>query len=73
MKKNDPSSMSHQGDADKPSKNTQYTCSMHPEVLSDQPGKCPKCGMTLVIKEEVKNEMSGHKMEGMGSRGVTRP
>lgn len=25
-----------------------YTCPMHPEVVSDQPGKCPKCGMTLV-------------------------
>jgi len=24
-----------------------YTCPMHPEVLSDQPGICPKCGMTL--------------------------
>jgi ssDNA-binding Zn-finger/Zn-ribbon topoisomerase 1 len=21
---------------------------MHPEVLSDHPGECPKCGMTLV-------------------------
>jgi hypothetical protein len=29
----------------------QYTCTMHPEVLSDKPGKCPKCGMTLVKKE----------------------
>lgn len=28
----------------------QYTCSMHPEVISDKPGKCPKCGMDLVIK-----------------------
>ncbi|MET4108550.1 MULTISPECIES: heavy metal-binding domain-containing protein [Hymenobacter] len=28
----------------------QYTCPMHPEVVSDQPGKCPKCGMTLVKK-----------------------
>ena len=27
-----------------------YTCSMHPEVLSDKPGKCPKCGMTLTEK-----------------------
>ena len=27
-----------------------YTCTMHPEVTSDQPGKCPKCGMTLVKK-----------------------
>jgi predicted RNA-binding Zn-ribbon protein involved in translation (DUF1610 family) len=27
-----------------------YTCPMHPEVVSKQPGKCPKCGMTLVKK-----------------------
>lgn len=25
-----------------------YTCVMHPEVKSDRPGKCPKCGMDLV-------------------------
>jgi len=25
----------------------QYTCVMHPEIVMDQPGKCPKCGMTL--------------------------
>ena len=25
-----------------------YTCPMHPEVISDKPGKCPKCGMKLV-------------------------
>jgi hypothetical protein len=29
-----------------------YACPMHPEVTSDQPGKCPKCGMTLVKKKE---------------------
>lgn len=36
------------------SKQTQkviYTCVMHPEVKMDKPGKCPKCGMTLVKKE----------------------
>jgi hypothetical protein len=27
-----------------------YTCPMHPEYVSDKPGKCPKCGMTLVKK-----------------------
>ena len=26
----------------------QYTCPMHPEVRSDKPGNCPKCGMALV-------------------------
>ena len=29
-----------------------YTCSMHPEVTSDKPGKCPKCGMNLQLKQE---------------------
>lgn len=25
-----------------------YTCEMHPEVIMDAPGDCPKCGMRLV-------------------------
>ena len=29
----------------------QYTCPMHPEVISDKPGNCPKCGMALVEKK----------------------
>lgn len=28
-----------------------YTCPMHPEVTSNEPGRYPKCGMTLVKKE----------------------
>jgi hypothetical protein len=27
-----------------------YSCPMHPEVQSNNPGHCPKCGMTLVPK-----------------------
>ncbi|MFX0543849.1 heavy metal translocating P-type ATPase [Roseovarius sp. S1116L3] len=26
---------------------TQYTCPMHPEVIRDEPGACPICGMAL--------------------------
>ncbi|WP_240034549.1 multicopper oxidase domain-containing protein [Flavobacterium silvisoli] len=39
-----------------------YTCVMHPEVQSKLPGKCPKCGMTLVKqkKTKVKTAHSGH-------------
>ena len=27
---------------------TQYTCPMHPEIVQEGPGSCPKCGMALV-------------------------
>ncbi|AWI85202.1 copper-translocating P-type ATPase [Alloyangia pacifica] len=26
---------------------TKYTCPMHPEIIRDAPGDCPKCGMAL--------------------------
>jgi hypothetical protein len=29
-----------------------YTCLMHPEVITDHPGNCPKCGMKLVPLKE---------------------
>lgn len=31
---------------------TQYVCPMHPEVVQDEPGSCPKCGMDLVARED---------------------
>lgn len=31
----------------KSAKPDEYTCPMHPEVRSDRPGSCPKCGMAL--------------------------
>jgi hypothetical protein len=36
---------------------TLYTCPMHPEVVQDSPGKCPKCGgMDLVPQGTVKKQ-----------------
>jgi len=36
-----------------------YTCPMHPEVTSNKPGKCPKCGMDLIRskKEQMKMDV----------------
>ena len=31
----------------KPSAGAKYFCPMHPEVIADKPGSCPKCGMAL--------------------------
>ncbi len=28
-------------------KGTKWTCPMHPEIVRDEPGDCPKCGMAL--------------------------
>ncbi len=39
-----------------------YTCPMHPEVKSDKPGKCPKCGMKLE-KKMMQKKMLMHKEE----------
>ena len=38
-------------DAGVASADTIYTCPMHPEIRSDAPGHCPKCGMTLIPKK----------------------
>jgi P-type Cu2+ transporter len=38
-----------------------YTCPMHPEVIKDAPGKCPKCGMDLIpMKEANAKHENGH-------------
>ncbi len=42
-------------------RNQQFTCPMHPEVVKDAPGKCPKCGMDLIPISNSKGEHSGHQ------------
>ena len=50
-----------------------YTCPMHPEVITDKPGKCPKCGMTLVEKKETtKNKMHQSKDSTMMKQDKTK-
>ena len=39
-----------------------YTCPMHPEVIKDAPGQCPKCGMELIpVKESKEESHSNHQ------------
>jgi len=38
---------------------TIYTCPMDPDIISDKPGSCPKCGMELVAMEM--NESHTHE------------
>ena len=40
-----------------------YTCTMHNEVMSNKPGKCPKCGMALV-KQKMTDEQMKMMKEG---------
>ncbi|MDN5287512.1 MAG: hypothetical protein JWR38_3786 [Mucilaginibacter sp.] len=37
--------------SEKHQKKGKYTCTMHPDVSSDKPGVCPKCGMDLVERD----------------------
>jgi Cu+-exporting ATPase len=35
------------GEPEPLAKSTLYTCPMHPEIVQEGPGHCPKCGMAL--------------------------
>jgi len=37
-----------------------YACPMHPEVTSEEPGRCPKCGMKLLAAQVVTQPAAGH-------------
>jgi P-type Cu2+ transporter len=42
-----------------------YTCPMHPEIIQDKLGNCPKCGMTLVLAKG--NNKDAHREHQHGS------
>ncbi len=48
-------------------KKVKYTCPMHPEIVTEEEGKCPKCGMDLVPIEEEK-----HKEHTPSALGVVK-
>ena len=51
-----------------------YSCPMHPNVTSTKPGRCPKCGMTLVkpsAKKETKTESQVEAQPASGSDGFS--
>ncbi len=44
----DHSKMNMSEDQNKSEETQLWTCGMHPEVILEEPGQCPKCGMNLV-------------------------
>ena len=44
-----------------------YTCPMHPQIVQDEPGKCPLCGMTLVPLSKT----ASHEGHGSHSSGIS--
>ena len=45
-----------------------YICPMHPDVTNNMPGKCPKCGMNLVLNN---GSMKVHTSEDKGLGVIT--
>jgi hypothetical protein len=54
-------------------KKQKYTCPMHPEVVMEHPGNCPKCGMKLVPLAEQKRSTSNPPSQGYSAAGAQRP
>src|SRR5262245_35419748 len=56
----------------------EYTCPMHPQIVTDRPGSCPICGMALeprtITAEEIENpELQDMKRRFWASVALTAP
>jgi Cu+-exporting ATPase len=51
-----------------PATRVEYTCPMHPEVVQDHPGNCPKCGMALEPRDVAVEEEDNAELRDMSRR-----
>jgi Cu+-exporting ATPase len=58
----------HEEPAPPPGTAVEYTCPMHPEVVSDHPGSCPKCGMDLEPRVALPSEGPSPELVAMQRR-----
>ncbi len=61
-----------------PTARTQYTCPMHPEIVRDEPGSCPICGMalepiTVTLEQEENVELVDMQRRFWGSAALSLP
>jgi len=65
----DPARYVHKAAHAQEAKAGKYTCPMHPEVVQDGPGSCPKCGMALVpMVPSAAAEEDDHELRDMRRR-----
>src|SRR5437867_2343885 len=62
----------HEIEQEEQEETQKYTCPMHPEVITDHPGNCPKCGMKLVPLAEHKPPTSNSDESRAGVQRSTR-
>jgi FtsP/CotA-like multicopper oxidase with cupredoxin domain len=48
-----------------------YACPMHPEVTSQEPGRCPKCGMKLLAAEFITQAAADHEHDDAHEHGAS--
>ncbi|HSO21874.1 MAG TPA: heavy metal translocating P-type ATPase [Chondromyces sp.] len=56
------------GSAAEPGAPVEYTCPMHPEIVRDKPGSCPKCGMALEPRTVMTGEEENPELVTMRRR-----